>query len=115
MGTACAKACPTGSIRFGEISELKTVADRRLAQLRGLGENRANIYGYSEAGGLNVFYLLVDPPPVYGQPENPVVPQRRIFVSSLVTILVALGIGVTALVNFRERLSGKSEEEDHGV
>lgn len=113
LGTACAKACPTGSIRFGDVPELKTGADARLAQLRALGNTKANIYGYTEAGGLNVFYLLDDLPSVYGQPENPVVPQRRLLVSSLVTILVALGIGVTALVSFRERLAGKSEEVDH--
>lgn len=113
LGTACAKACPTGSIRFGDVAELKTRADARLAQLRSLGHSRANIYGYTEAGGLNVFYLLDDRSPVYGQPENPVVPQRRLLISSLVTILVALGIGVTALVNFRERQTGRHEEGDH--
>ena len=113
LGTACAKACPTGSIRFGDVAELKTRADARLAQLRSLGHSRANIYGYTEAGGLNVFYLLDDRSPVYGQPENPVVPQRRLLLSSLVTILVALGIGVTALVNFRERQAGRHEEGDH--
>jgi formate dehydrogenase iron-sulfur subunit len=113
LGTACAKACPTGSIRFGDVEELKHRADARLAQLRSLGNTRANIYGYTEAKGLNVFYLLDDHPPVYGQPINPVVPQRRLILSSLVTVLVALGIGVTALVNFRERLNEKPEEEDH--
>lgn len=112
LGTACAKACPTGSIRFGEVSDLKDRADRRLAQLKSRGET-ANIYGYTEAGGLNVFYLFADRPAVYGQPENPVVPQRRLLLSSLVTVLVALGIGVTALVNFRERLNGKPGEVDH--
>ena len=50
---------------------------------------------------------------MYGQPLNPVVPQRRLLLSSLVTILVVLGIGVTALVNFRERLNEKPEEERH--
>lgn len=113
MGTACAKACPTGSIRFGDVAGLKLRADERLARLKSLGEDRAHIYGYTEAGGLNVFYLFADKPSVFGQPENPVVPQRRLFVSSLVTILVALGVGVAALVNFRERLTGTSEEADH--
>jgi len=113
LGTACAKACPTGSIRFGDVAELKTRADARLAQLRSLGNTGANIYGYTETGGLNVFYLFADRPPVYGQPVNPEVPQRRLLLSSLVTILVMLGVGVTALVNFRERQSGKSEEADH--
>src|SRR5574341_1761279 len=60
LGTACAKACPTDSIRFGEVPELKRTAEARLAQLKALGYNRANIYGATEAGGLNVFYLFLD-------------------------------------------------------
>ena len=111
LGTACAKACPTGSIRFGEVSELRARADRRLAQLRALGDTRANIYGYNEAGGLNVFYLLADRPSVYGQPEEPVVPQRRLPISSAATVLAALGIGVVALVSFRERGAKDGKEE----
>ena len=113
LGTACAKACPTGSIRFGEVSGLKARADARLAQLRAKGESRASIYGYTEASGLNVFYLFADRPQVYGQPENPIVPQRRLLLSSIVTILAVLGISVAAVINFRERLSGNSEEVGH--
>ncbi|WP_136524617.1 4Fe-4S dicluster domain-containing protein [Geomonas ferrireducens] len=112
LGTACAKACPTGSIRFGELADLKKRADARLAQLKGKGE-QARIYGYEEADGLNVFYLFADRPKVYGQPEDPVVPQRRLVLCSLVTILTALGVGAAALVSFRERLNGRDEEENH--
>jgi len=36
LGTACAKACPTGSISYGEVAELRSAADKRLAQLKGL-------------------------------------------------------------------------------
>ena len=109
LGTACAKACPTGSIGFGEVSELKARADARLAQLKALGETRANIYGYTEAGGLNVFYLLLDRPSVYGQPERPVVPQRRLFSSAVTTVFTAVAVGVAALISFRERGVRKKE------
>lgn len=111
LGTACAKACPTGSIAFGEVAALKTAADRRLAQLKSLGHAEANIYGYKEAGGLNVFYLFLDRPQVYGQQEAVVVPQRRLPVSSAVTIAGALALGGAALVSFRERGSGEKDEE----
>ncbi len=103
LGTACAKACPTGSIEFGDVAELKLKADKRLAQLKTLGQTKANIYGYNEAGGLNVFYLLLDRPLVYGQPENPVVPQQRLGLSSLSTVFGAALMGLAALVSFRER------------
>ncbi len=111
LGTACAKACPTGSISFGEVSDLKAKANARLSQLRVLGESKANIYGYSEAGGLNVFYLFLDRPSVYGQPEKPVVPQEHLLISSTAAVVAALAVGGVALINFRER-GGK---DDTGV
>jgi formate dehydrogenase iron-sulfur subunit len=109
LGTACAKACPTGSILFGDVPELKAKADARLARLRDLGEAQANLYGYREAGGLNVFYLLRDDPAVYGLPGNPVVPQRRKFgalpqrFAGLPPRLAALAAGFALLIGFRER------------
>jgi len=103
LGTACAKACPTGSILFGDVADLQFKANARLTQLKALGQNKANIYGLSEAGGLNVFYLLLDKPSVYGQPENPVVPQRRLALNSVVTVVGAALMGLAALVSFRER------------
>lgn len=109
LGTACAKACPTGSIQFGEVSDLKAKADARLAQLKTLGETSANIYGYDQASGLNVFYLLMDKPEVYAQPSNPVVPQRRLMLNSGVTVLGALVMGLVALVNFRAKRLNTTE------
>lgn len=112
MGTACAKACPTGSITFGEVTDLKAKADARLAKLRALGENKANIYGYSEAGGLKVFYLLMENPAVYGLPDKPVVQQRK-KLASLGAGVTTLLAGVAALVHFRER-GGRRDSEGEG-
>jgi len=112
LGTACAQACPTGSIAYGEVADLKKKADARLAKLKSLGHGKATIYGYKEAGGLNVFYLFDDMPPVYGQPENPVVPQERLVVSSAVTVAGAIAVGVAALVAFRERGQSGAEGEE---
>src|SRR3979409_2731912 len=68
---ACAKACPTKSINFGPIADLKEMAKARVGQLHEVGENRAHLYGADETmlGGLNSFYLLVDPPG--GHPAHP--------------------------------------------
>src|SRR5438132_2411326 len=67
---ACAQACPTESIKFGPLHQLKKEAATRLAQLRRQGETRAHLYGADDRilGGLNSFYLLVDKPEVYGLP-----------------------------------------------
>ncbi len=110
LGTACAKACPTGSISFGEVSELKKPKLMPAwPSYKALGHTEANIYGYNEAGGLNVFYLFMDKPSVYGQPEHPVVPQRRLFRSAAITAFTAVAVAVAALISFRERGSKKNE------
>jgi formate dehydrogenase iron-sulfur subunit len=113
LGTACSKACPTGSITFGEVGDLKARADARLAKLRSLGEAKANLYGYSQAGGLKVFYLLMEKPEVYGLPENPVIPRRRKF-SSLPGKFAMLIAGLAALFTFRQRgMATTGEGEDN--
>src|ERR671927_524 len=52
----CLKACPTDSIQFGPVSELRRRAEARVAQLKQTGENRAYLYGADPegpVGGLN--------------------------------------------------------------
>jgi formate dehydrogenase iron-sulfur subunit len=102
---ACAQACPTDSIVFGPIGELKQRAARRLEQLHALGERRARLYGADEAmlGGLNAFYLIVDEPEVYGLPRNPQLPTRNLLPSSLITVVTATLTGVLALLGLRRR------------
>ncbi len=77
MEPACAKACPTESIQFGDLDELRERADRRLARLRDEGgESRAQLYGHDAGdgvGGTGAFFLLLDEPEVYGLPPDPVV------------------------------------------
>jgi formate dehydrogenase iron-sulfur subunit len=46
---ACAKACPTDSIRFGELAELHELARRRLASLHEVGVETAYLYGAPDA------------------------------------------------------------------
>jgi formate dehydrogenase iron-sulfur subunit len=71
---ACAKACPTQSIHFGPLDELRERARKRVEDLHRRGVPQAYLYGdtpspnYSE---LHSFYLLVDRPSVYGLPDNP--------------------------------------------
>src|SRR5206468_9853440 len=76
---ACAQACPTNSIQFGELSELRERAEHRLANLQDSGQERARLYGRDEddgVGGAGAFFLLLDEPEVYGLPPDPVVTTR---------------------------------------
>jgi formate dehydrogenase iron-sulfur subunit len=99
---ACAKACPTASIQFGPVDELRDRARRRVEQLRERGVPAAHLYGdaptatYTE---LNSFYLLVDRPEVYGLPANPVHPwihmagdYLRTTLAGLVTLAALLAV-----------------------
>ncbi len=104
LETACAKACPTDSIVFGDVDELRVKARQRVETLKSLGYSKASLYGDTDIlGGLNVFYLLLDDPEVYGQPRNPQLPQRNLIPGSLWSVGTALVLFVSALVAFRNR------------
>jgi formate dehydrogenase iron-sulfur subunit len=102
---ACAKACPTQSINFGPIADLKKMAQARLGQLEKAGETRAQLYGADEKmlGGLNSFYLLVDKPEVYGLPPDPKLPSRNLRLSALWSTLGAVAVAILGVFSFRER------------
>jgi formate dehydrogenase iron-sulfur subunit len=96
---ACAKACPTQSIQFGEVEELQTRARERVGMLHARGVTDAYLYGVDErtsVGPLNAFFLLVDRPEVYNLPERPKLPQARVGRHYLVTGLTALAFGAAA-------------------
>jgi formate dehydrogenase iron-sulfur subunit len=78
---ACAKACPTDSIQFGELSELRERAQQRVEQLHEAGIADARLYGENSedgVGGAGAFFLLLDKPEVYGLPPDPVVTTRDV-------------------------------------
>ncbi len=79
MEPACAKACPTKSIQFGALDELRDRAARRVEQLHDAGVGEARLYGHDPddgVGGDGAFFLLLAPPEVYGLPPDPVVTTR---------------------------------------
>jgi len=79
MEPACAKACPTESIQFGPLDELRDRAAARVTQLQAAGVADARLYGEDPGdgvGGDGAFFLLLDEPEVYGLPPDPVVTTR---------------------------------------
>ena len=76
---ACAKACPTQSIQFGPLDELRERARLRVEDLHAAGQDSARLYLDDPAdgiGGGGAFFLLLDEPEVYGLPPDPVVTTR---------------------------------------
>ena len=76
---ACAQACPTESIQFGDVDELRERAQNRVDKLHADGIMDARLYGNDPedgVGGAGAFFLLLDKPEVYGMPPDPVVTTR---------------------------------------
>ena len=76
---ACAKACPTDSIQFGPLDELRERAAGRVEELHQAGIADARLYGEDPddgVGGDGAFFLLLDEPEVYGLPPDPIVTTR---------------------------------------
>jgi formate dehydrogenase iron-sulfur subunit len=76
---ACAKACPTNSIQFGELDELRARAKGRVEELKQRGVEDARLYGADDGdgvGGMGAFFLLLDEPETYRLPPDPVVTTR---------------------------------------
>ena len=109
MTPACAKSCPTSSIQFGPIEELRAHARERVADLHVLGKDEAYLYGCDSVGDygpLNAFFLLEDHPNEYNLPVNPPQPfkgQTARYVASL-----AVGAALTGLASWLFGRSGGS-------
>jgi formate dehydrogenase iron-sulfur subunit len=93
---ACAQACPTNSIQFGELDELRERAEQRLARLQEAGQEKAQLYLADDdgVGGAGAFFLLLDAPEVYGLPPDPVDTVRDIGEIWQATGAAALGLGI---------------------
>ena len=97
---ACAQACPTQSIQYGEVGELRERARLRVAELHDKGVDVARLYGADPddgVGGDGAFFLLLDEPEVYGLPPDPVVTTRDLgsiwkHVGAAASALVAVGV-----------------------
>jgi formate dehydrogenase iron-sulfur subunit len=100
---ACAQACPTNSIQFGELTELRERADQRVEALHAAGQERAQLYLADDDDGVSgagAFFLLLDDPEVYGLPPDPVDPVRELGSTwrAAGAAALALGAGLAAAV-----------------
>jgi formate dehydrogenase iron-sulfur subunit len=115
---ACAKVCPTESIQFGKLDDLKKTARKRRDALHAQGLAEARLYGDDDKvyGGLNAFFLLMDKPEAYNLPNtaNAVLPSRNNvggYVGMVVTAIVgALG----TVIALRERRRGEAARAAEG-
>ena len=102
---ACAKACPTDSIQFGDVDVLRERARKRVESLTGRGVN-AQLYGADDVGGgigtLNAFFLLTDRPETYNLPAAPVLPSTRQPAGYTAAAVAAVALGIAGWMIFRD-------------
>lgn len=105
---ACAKACPTDSITFGDLDDLKMRARQRVAELHARGETSAYLYGVdeeTEVGDLNAFFLLKAEPEAYGLPAAPTLPQNRVTRGFVAGFALAAALSVFSALAFKRKNS----------
>jgi formate dehydrogenase iron-sulfur subunit len=107
---ACAKACPTDSIQFGELAKLQARAEQRVERLCELGVDNAYLYGTPDGPGatdgigeLGAFFLLLDRPEVYNLPSAPTLPSRRVKPGLLAGLATMVGLAAAAVAIFAGR------------
>ena len=103
---ACAQACPTESIQFGDVAELRERAAARVETLAARGVE-SRLYGADDVGGgigaLNAFFLLTDRPETYGLPVEPVLPSTRQPAGYAAAAGTALALAIAGWAIFRSR------------
>jgi len=92
---ACAAACPTGAIKYGQRTELIAEAETQVTALR-RNNPKASLYGVNNLGGLHVMYVLDDAPETYGLPADPEVPAPVMVRDVLKWVGVGAAIAVVA-------------------
>jgi formate dehydrogenase iron-sulfur subunit len=105
---ACAQACPTESIQFGEINELRQHAEDRLVELQEKGVDDAVIYNPVDTSvkGIHAFFLLRGDPRAYNLPPEPEVPtiyQKKAWTSAAVAAGAMLGATLLAFLGDNRR------------
>jgi formate dehydrogenase iron-sulfur subunit len=105
---ACAKACPTASIQFGKLEELKALARQRMATLKQRGMSDATLYDASNTsvGGTHALFIVRGDPRAYNLPPQPEVPTvflKKGWTSSAVAALIVLSGTIAAFLGERSR------------
>jgi formate dehydrogenase iron-sulfur subunit len=106
MVPACAKACPTESIKFGEIDDLRLRAQERMEELSSRGMDDVSFYDPTDTsvGGIHAFFITRGDPRIYNLPPKPEVPtiyNKRGWRSSAIGGGLLLGAALLAFLGDR--------------
>jgi formate dehydrogenase iron-sulfur subunit len=95
---ACAKVCPTESIVFGRLDDLRARAKDRVRQLQANGYADAQLYDPQKTSvrGIHAFFLILGEPEAYGLPPKPEAP--TIYLKSAWTSAIATAIAAVVAI-----------------
>ena len=71
---ACATACPTESIKFGELEEMRMEAQERIEELKSRGFTDVSVYDPESVQGIHAIFITRGDPKQYNLPPEPEVP-----------------------------------------
>lgn len=105
MTPACAKACPTETLKFGKRADL-------IAKATGA---KKKLYGVDDLNGLGVVYALEGPPEQYGLPSTPRIPMSIFLWKDVIKPLGILGFwgSIGAVLLHYVTIGPKKIEEDN--
>ncbi|MGH9496959.1 MAG: 4Fe-4S dicluster domain-containing protein [Candidatus Sulfotelmatobacter sp.] len=94
---ACATACPTQSIQFGPLDDLRERGKNRVQELQERGYADARVYDPRETsvGGTHAFFVILGEPENYNLPPAPEVPTAYLmsaWISALLSAAVIFAI-----------------------
>ena len=113
LGPACAKACPTESIKFGDIDDLRVRAQERMLELQDRGVRDATLYDAEDTsvGGTHAMFILRGDPRSYNLPPRPEVPTvylKEAWTSSALAAGLLLAGSLLAFLAFPDKSRRKT-------
>jgi formate dehydrogenase iron-sulfur subunit len=106
LAPACAKACPTQTLQYGNRSALVAKAQA----------TKKTLYGLENLNGTGVVYALEGPPEQYGLPANPSIPLSIFLWKDVIKPLGILGFwgSIGAMLLHYVTIGPKKIEDDNG-
>ncbi|MBS0494760.1 MAG: formate dehydrogenase subunit beta [Proteobacteria bacterium] len=110
---ACAKACPTGAIRFGSKEDMLDYGAGRVDELKTRGYEQAAVYNPAGVGGTHVMYVLQhgDKPELYANlPKEPAIsPMVALWKGLAKPVALAAMVGAAVVGFFHHMKQGPLE------